>query len=318
MKRERVKSRALSGQRFGRWLVLNDYIKTKKGEIKWLCRCACGTERYVLERVLVRGDSRSCGCLRLENSIKALSYDLAGRIFGELTVICKLEKEHRSRGVWWLCECSCGNLCEVPATLLVTGKKIHCGCRANAGHPYKDIAGRRFHRIVALYPTDGRTSGGSVIWHCRCDCGNVIDVSHNELEYGNIKSCGCQKREHNQKLKGYRELVDGTSVDMIRSTKLPSNNTTGYKGVYVIRGKYAAKIVFQQKAYYLGTFEKIEDAIRERRKAEEILFVGTAAFYDRWKAKAKADPEWAKENPVRIQVTKDAAAGLKIFFKPEF
>lgn len=38
----------LSGQVFGRWTVLKDYILTPRGERKWACRCVCGTERYAL------------------------------------------------------------------------------------------------------------------------------------------------------------------------------------------------------------------------------------------------------------------------------
>ena len=30
-----------------------------------------------------------------------------------------------------------------------------------------------------------------VVWRCRCDCGNEIDVSTNALTSGRIRSCGC-------------------------------------------------------------------------------------------------------------------------------
>ena len=45
-----------------------------------------------------------------------------------------------------------------------------CGMRA------KDLTGQRFGRLTALYPTNRRDYKGSVIWHCRCDCGNETDV----------------------------------------------------------------------------------------------------------------------------------------------
>ena len=53
--------RDITGQVFGKWTVLGDPIKTEKGERKWLCRCSCGTKRYVLERSLLSGGSLSCG-----------------------------------------------------------------------------------------------------------------------------------------------------------------------------------------------------------------------------------------------------------------
>lgn len=47
----------LAGRTFCRWTVLDDHIKMARSERKWLCRCDCGTERYVLERSLKHGGS---------------------------------------------------------------------------------------------------------------------------------------------------------------------------------------------------------------------------------------------------------------------
>ena len=66
----------------------------------------------------------------------------------------------------------------------------------------------------------------------------------------------------------------GTSVDILKSKKVPTDNITGYKGVYLIRGKYVAKIVFQKKQYFLGTYENIEEAAEARREAEEVCSMG--------------------------------------------
>ncbi len=56
----------LTGQRFGRWLVLE-----RGGQLwpqtTWRCRCDCGQVKdAVLYANLVSGQSRSCGCLRSE------------------------------------------------------------------------------------------------------------------------------------------------------------------------------------------------------------------------------------------------------------
>lgn len=73
---------------------------------------------------------------------------------------------------------------------------------------------------------------------------------------------------------------------------------------YLIRGKYVAKILFQKKQYFLGTYEKIEDAAEARKDAEEILFDGVAEHYRKWKAYAEADPDWAVQNPVQVIVNR--------------
>lgn len=307
----------LSGRTFGRWTVLDYFILTAKGEKKWKCRCTCGTERFVLERSLKSGGSLSCGCLRKEAAQKAVAYDLAGSVFGELTVLRKSDRKRSYGGVWWLCQCTCGKLCDASATMLINGKQTHCGKEHHGkNYAFADVTGKRFHRLTALYPTTKRDEKGSVIWHCACDCGNEIDVSYNSLMYSELKSCGCQKKEHDQNLHTYLTHIDGTSLDAIRSKKVPSDNTTGYRGVYLIKGKYAAKIVFQKKAYYLGTFENMADAVRARQDAEKQLFDDTAAFYEKWKEQALHDPAWAKENPIQIQVKKDRMHGLKVVYSP--
>lgn len=53
----------LTGQRFGRWIVLRRAPNNENGTAMWFCRCDCGKERTVIGRDLRNGKSRSCGCL---------------------------------------------------------------------------------------------------------------------------------------------------------------------------------------------------------------------------------------------------------------
>ncbi len=57
----------------------------------------------------------------------------------------------------------------------------------------RDISGQRFHKLVALYPTPMRKYH-YVVWHCRCDCGNEIDVPRNCLVQGHTTTCGHWRR----------------------------------------------------------------------------------------------------------------------------
>lgn len=307
----------LTGKKFGRWTVIGNTPTLHGNERKWLCRCVCGTERAVLERSLRYGSSLSCGCLRTERTRQTNSPDLTGQQFGELTVVRRIQKESKSRGAFWLCKCACGADYEVLGTLLVTGKRTHCpGKNHKRNYVYSDITGKKFGRLTVLYPGSQRDRKGSIVWHCRCDCGNEVDISYDRLVYTSQKSCGCQKKEHNQKLNTYLTHVADTSIEMLKSKKTPVNNTTGFKGVYFIRGKYVAKIVFQKKTYYLGSYDNVEDAFEARKKAEEELFDRVIEYYAQWKSKADADPAWAKENPVQIQVSQDHNKNLRVSFLP--
>lgn len=54
----------LTGQRFGRWVVLSQAPNKGGRRTAWNCRCDCGTETVVVSENLVAGLSKSCGCLR--------------------------------------------------------------------------------------------------------------------------------------------------------------------------------------------------------------------------------------------------------------
>jgi hypothetical protein len=56
----------LAGQRFGRLVVMEAAGKNKWGSRTWRCRCDCGGMTVVACNFLVRGSSRSCGCLKYE------------------------------------------------------------------------------------------------------------------------------------------------------------------------------------------------------------------------------------------------------------
>lgn len=58
----------LSGQRFGRWIVLGPSATRIDGRESWLCRCDCGTVRVVLGKSLKSGRSKSCGCISREKA----------------------------------------------------------------------------------------------------------------------------------------------------------------------------------------------------------------------------------------------------------
>lgn len=124
---------SLAGRTFARWTVQNDVIRDAKNRRKWRCRCECGTEKYVFEKSLLRGRSQSCGCLARERLREKLTYDLTGRSFADLQVIGRADTPKGKRGVYWTCQCSCGNEIDVLAANLTSGKRTSCGCKRPSG-----------------------------------------------------------------------------------------------------------------------------------------------------------------------------------------
>lgn len=74
---EKTRCGDLTGQTFGRLKVLERQVETRNGvrQVFYLCECSCGSTKTVSHSNL-RGNSKSCGCLRREK----LSKDRRGQL----------------------------------------------------------------------------------------------------------------------------------------------------------------------------------------------------------------------------------------------
>lgn len=59
----------LTGQRFGRLVVLREDGKDNWGNYKWLCQCDCGNLTTVVSNSLRRNLTSSCGCYQSESMV---------------------------------------------------------------------------------------------------------------------------------------------------------------------------------------------------------------------------------------------------------
>ena len=54
----------LIGQTFGELTVIKRVENNKDGRARWLCKCSCGNEKITTGKLLLRGDTKSCGCVK--------------------------------------------------------------------------------------------------------------------------------------------------------------------------------------------------------------------------------------------------------------
>lgn len=59
----------ITGQKFGRLVVISKTDERQKRNVVWLCQCDCGKQHKTLKFCLTSGKVRSCGCLNKEQSI---------------------------------------------------------------------------------------------------------------------------------------------------------------------------------------------------------------------------------------------------------
>lgn len=152
----------------------------------WHCRCDCGNEIDVSGQYLRNGRAKSCGCKRHRNTAD----NLVGQQFGKLVVLSR-EPNNKDGRSMWLCRCECGNEVVIMGKHLKSGNTKSCGCLKHK-HQTSDISGSRFGRLVTEYIV----SYNPVIYRCKCDCGNEVDVLRTSLVSGSTTSCGCYRKEY--------------------------------------------------------------------------------------------------------------------------
>lgn len=310
----------LEGKRFGQLQVIRPADEKKNGYICWECLCDCGNTITASTRELTRGVITSCGCKVKKYPAKKgqIGEDLTGRVFGSLTVIAKAPNKNGRTA--WQCQCECGNTCVVISSQLKNGSVRSCGCKKKEyDHNRQDVTGHRFGRLVAVRPTEKRDYKGSVIWLCKCDCGNTTEVSLDGLRQGNYTSCGCKKREINENVGNTLTFVDGTCVEWLKNRKHRSDNTTGFRGVSLSgKGGYRVSIGFKGKRYHLGNFEEFDDAVTKRKEAESIIHESFIKAQEKWEKQAAKDPVWAEKNPLYFDIKKTGSILEVESSDPEF
>ena len=60
-----------------------------------------------------------------------------------------------------------------------------------------NLTGKKFGKLLVL-EQHGRNRNKSVLWLCRCDCGNETVASNGSLIGGTVQSCGCLKQRQRE------------------------------------------------------------------------------------------------------------------------
>lgn len=253
-----------AGYHFGHLTVTDDTGIRKNGYKVWKCVCECGGEICLDTRYIQRQTITDCGCLTATTPGQV---DISGMRYGKLVCLYPTDERDRNGNTLWFCHCDCGNTCRAAIGSLRAGYKKSCGCLSHP--PLKDFIGKQFGSLTVIEYAGKRS--GMHRWKCVCDCGNETVVGQTLLQSGKTKSCGClQATVIYDNLK----LYDGTSVTMLEASKKKKmkSNTSGYTGVYQNKhtGQWAAQITFKGKTYYLGSYAKIEDAVKARQRGEEM------------------------------------------------
>lgn len=156
--------------------------------------------------------------------------DLTGQKFGRLTVLYELP-ERKNGKIQWRCRCDCGNEKDVLSTSLTSGHTQSCGClqkeKTSAANKRNiDLVGHRFGRLVVL-----SRSVTSAKWVCRCDCGNLVEVTTTHLKTGHTKSCGCLQKDITSEIRGIN--LNGQRFGLLTVEGLDIEKSTSEKKYWI-------------------------------------------------------------------------------------
>lgn len=171
------------GEKYGKLEIIE---MLPKGYVR--CICECGEQNVTLIYSIIRGTTKSCGCIERESRYNRQNHekDLTGMTFGHLTVIEKTDKRYSNGGVGWLCECDCGKRKIIRSGNLLRGKTRSCGC--NKISKYEELVESILDELNIKYEREYRFS----------ECRNHFPLPFDfYIELGEKRFCiECQGQQH--------------------------------------------------------------------------------------------------------------------------
>ena len=122
----------------------------------------------------------------------------------------------------------------------VGGHTQSCGClqkeKTSAANKRNiDLVGHRFGRLVVL-----SRSTTSAKWVCRCDCGNLVEVTTTHLKTGHTKSCGCLQKDITSEVRGIN--LNGQRFGLLTVEGLDIEKSTSEKKYWVCQCDCGSRI----------------------------------------------------------------------------
>lgn len=233
--------------------------------------------------------------------------DLSGKTFGSWKVLCPAKEP-----LYYICRCEkCGSIKSVYRSSLLQGTSTQCLSCAGKG-PQPGISKSHFKKACEKYV--GKVTNGWLVlevlpndekgksFPCRAICPKCGKETVTRLtRLSKIQSCAECSQDLGKKASAIAPIVcaDGSKITSIQSRmdgKINKNSSTGVNGVTKREnGKYFAYINFKRKQIGLGMYDKLEDAIAARKKAEELIYAPYLEAHEGWRDDLKKALEELKK-----------------------
>ncbi len=134
--RETAISKDLTGNVYERLTVICKAEDNNYRIPHWKCKCSCGNETIVDTYALIKGITKSCGCLKHKPAHNAK--DVSGQQFGFLTAVERLS-HYRGKETYYRCICKCGNEKIVSYSNLAAHHVRSCGDKIHTKKEFETL-----------------------------------------------------------------------------------------------------------------------------------------------------------------------------------
>lgn len=215
--------------------------------------------------------------------------NMIGYHVNKLTVIDISQNRTKSGSIKWICQCECGNICEVDGARLRSKKAVSCGCESRKalikGHglSFKDLSNQKFGKLTVIKRIEDKIYANThhVQYLCLCDCGRYIKVTANNLRTNNTQSCGLCKENSHGNIK-IDNLLTQANIPFIREQKfddcrdiLPLPFDFYVNNTYLIEydGRQHYENKFKTTQYDIDTTIKHDEIKNEYCKSHNIHLI---------------------------------------------
>jgi hypothetical protein len=197
------------------------------------CLCNCGNETVVDKYNLIRGITRSCGCIKkkmFSELAKRQVNDLTGRTFGSLNVIRRDTSKATGCGrhTYWTCLClNCGKEKSARGSDLISGVITDCGCgkgKRVSDKLARNLSGETFGNLYVLErdytAAIGSGGGHHARWLCKCGlCGRKEVISSDVLlYYGKDRCSHCSGMSNGEEI--INDILESNGISFIRNRSI--------------------------------------------------------------------------------------------------
>jgi hypothetical protein len=289
----------LAGQTFGNLTVIEPVV-VKGGHRKWLCRCICGSLTEVATSSLLKGTTKSCGCLRHQPSPRIAN--LAGKRFGRLLVLERAE-DGQDGGIFWKCRCACGKETIVKRNNLVSGNTRSCGCLslelAIQYGKLNVVHGSAFLKLYSEYQRNAEKGGRTFL----LDTDLFRQLTTSSCHYCGAPPSRVKKRsDESYVYNGVNSIGSIGNVELIKEYTLLGKTGHDEFDVYITRTldsflfKYVTNGLFRTD----GGEEMFHQYIIYNDNNFDVRFVNNPGWTGIWNVNANAWAPWSPDvnNPV--------------------